>query len=820
MGSATISVHDNLSISPATRVVTTLSSAAGIGHFFIPVGGKPPYTFSLVNGPGSMSTAGKYSPPIDSSTLARTALVRVTDADGEFRDGTVYVQPILQALPSSSPTIAAGSQLRLDGLGGTCPYIFSQVSGGGHLLEIASVQSNYAQSNVACNAAYYFAPTTAQTAVVRLTDINNVSQDITITTTGSSTSVGVNTLTVTPVTRVVATATTTQTNPLPVAYTTTPAGGVPPYSYSLVSGPGTVNTTTGIYSPPTDSSTTMRVAIVRVTDQLGAYRDSINYVQPTLDILTTPIPPSNTASPAAVALYPNFKLPSTTRTRTLATNNQVRIDGYGGVCPYTYTISSGSGDLTQVTFANNNFAQNAGACTYGLFTAPSTSGTSVVRVTDSQGNSTEATITVTSTAYGAVDTTYGSNGYFTFSFDNTNDIATRAALDASGNLVIVAESYNSSTLKREFGIARVTTSGTLDTTFGGLGSLSSGLSRFALGSTHDTPTGVVIQSDNKIVVGGHCHNGSGTVFDFCVARLNSSGSALDTAGYNNPNGFKIFNAVAGALNDYGQNLLLQSDGKVVMVGNCLTATTYDFCSARLTTAGVLDVTYDADGIFNSTRTTQDFVNGAALNSSNELYISGLAGSDFNMIKVSNVGALATSFGVNGILTFSGLSFGTSTEAAFNCKLSTLNRLVCGGSASANTMTYNMYASRLNEDGQLDDTFGLEGRTTYPLSVYTGNGQMTTTDLTKDVVPLSNRKMLVMGRSLGNDNEYKMSLFRIKENGVIDHDFGSSGRALFGHYGHAYFPVTTLVQADGKILIVSSVSTDGTGNKIVVVRVNP
>ena len=52
---------------------------------------------------------------------------------------------------------------------------------------------------------------------------------------------------------------------------------------------------------------------------------------------------------------------------------------------------------------------------------------------------------------------------------------------------------------------------------------------------------------------------------------------LDTS-FNSPNGFIIQLILSG--NDYGQSLAIQPDGKILMGGHCKNGSIYDFCIAR------------------------------------------------------------------------------------------------------------------------------------------------------------------------------------------------------------------------------------------------
>ena len=94
-----------------------------------------------------------------------------------------------------------------------------------------------------------------------------------------------------------------------------------------------------------------------------------------------------------------------------------------------------------------------------------------------------------------------------------------------------------------------------------------------IGSSDDYGRSLAIQPDGKILLGGHCHNGSN--FDFCIARFNPNGTLDTTFG----NGGKVIQPI-GSGNDHGYSLAIQPDGKILLGGYCHNGSNLDFCIAR------------------------------------------------------------------------------------------------------------------------------------------------------------------------------------------------------------------------------------------------
>ena len=95
----------------------------------------------------------------------------------------------------------------------------------------------------------------------------------------------------------------------------------------------------------------------------------------------------------------------------------------------------------------------------------------------------------------------------------------------------------------------------------------------AIGSSTDYVRSVAIQSDGKIVALGDSSNGSN--YDFAVARYNTNGS-LDSSFDTDG---KVTTAI-GSSDDYSYSVAIQSDGKIVAAGYSYNGSNYDFAILR------------------------------------------------------------------------------------------------------------------------------------------------------------------------------------------------------------------------------------------------
>lgn len=304
---ATVTITTALTITPTTKIlaVNNVFSFAGVG-------GTPPLTYSVFSGTGTINaTTGAYTAPATSGS----AVVRVTDALGDSADANVTINPVLAITPSSQ-TMALNGNLTFSSTGGVVPYTFSVIGSG----------------SINASTGAYTAPGSIGTDTVRVTDSFGNTADATIT---INNQLGISPAAIT----------------LAVNNTTTFSGlaGAPGYSFSKVSGGGTINAVSGFFTAPAVAGTT----VVRVTDSLAATADATITVN------------------AALAISPASK--------TLAVNNIFTFSATGGVSPYTYSITAGGGTIN---------------ATSGAYTAPAAAGSATVRVTDGLNNTSDATVTI------------------------------------------------------------------------------------------------------------------------------------------------------------------------------------------------------------------------------------------------------------------------------------------------------------------------------------------------------------------------------------------------------------------------------------------
>jgi uncharacterized delta-60 repeat protein len=187
---------------------------------------------------------------------------------------------------------------------------------------------------------------------------------------------------------------------------------------------------------------------------------------------------------------------------------------------------------------------------------------------------------------------YNPDGTLDSSFDGDGKVTTAigARVDFARNVVVLANQnilvsgFSEVNARDGTGLARYTSSGALDTSFGGGGKTSV--------PEHRLEEGLAVQSDGKIVIAGNVNVGvfpSGSS-QFGVMRFGANGSpdsGFGTAG--------LVTLAFTALNDFGRAIALQADGKIVVAGQSSNNVNPDFGIARFNTDGTPDGSFGTGG---------------------------------------------------------------------------------------------------------------------------------------------------------------------------------------------------------------------------------
>ena len=248
---------------------------------------------------------------------------------------------------------------------------------------------------------------------------------------------------------------------------------------------------------------------------------------------------------------------------------------------------------------------------------------------------------------GSLDTSFNGDGMVTTSFSAGNDVGSAIAVQFDDKIVVVGTSDDGSGTS-EFAVARFKGDGSLDTSFSGDGMVTTSFS-----AGDDVGSGIAIQSDGKIVVVGTSDNLSGTS-EIAVARFNDDGS-LDTSF--GGGGMVTAGFLAG--NDVGSGIVVQSDGKIVVVGTSDDLSTTFLAVAGFNTDGSPDNSFGNGGsvLTQSSLNGRDMGSGIALQSDDKIVVVG-SGDDISGV----LEFVVARFNADGSFTNTANSFGKVTTS--------------------------------------------------------------------------------------------------------------------------------------------------------------
>jgi len=260
-------------------------------------------------------------------------------------------------------------------------------------------------------------------------------------------------------------------------------------------------------------------------------------------------------------------------------------------------------------------------------------------------------------------------------------------VQSDGKIVLVGYAAESSvtTSPVDFAVARFTAEGELDPTFD-----DDGLATINVAGELDRAYAAALQSDGAILIAGEVRVNRSDVGDVGVARLTADG-ALDTTfgtdgvvhiDYADPDSQ---DSNAGD-SDRANDIAIQADGKIVIVGHAIVGSTADFLIARLNADGTRDDSFGTEGLVTTPfGTLEDLAYAVVIQPDGAIVVAGQASSttltDFGIVRLLPDGSFDSSFGGAGSLI---IDFFSSTDVATSLALQPDGKIVVGGSARNGT----------------------------------------------------------------------------------------------------------------------------------------
>lgn len=230
---------------------------------------------------------------------------------------------------------------------------------------------------------------------------------------------------------------------------------------------------------------------------------------------------------------------------------------------------------------------------------------------------------------GTPDPDFGSAGIVATAIEADISCMSSLALQADGKIVVAVDRGS------DLVVARYTTAGFLDASFG-----AGGMTSTILGDGYSSGTSIKVQDDGKIVVLG------GTSL-FTLTRYTSAGDPDATFGV----GGMVSTDIDSALWGFGEDVVLQPDGRIITVGFASIGDSVQelqIVLARYHADGSLDPTFGTNGIVMMAGIDAEAY-AVALQQDGKVVVAGYADPGFMVARYTPAGNLDASFGNGGYI---------------------------------------------------------------------------------------------------------------------------------------------------------------------------
>jgi uncharacterized delta-60 repeat protein len=414
-----------------------------------------------------------------------------------------------------------------------------------------------------------------------------------------------------------------------------------------------------------------------------------------------------------------------------------------------------------------------------------------------------ASLVITSAAYGQpgqLDASFGGDGRVTTDVTAGGDFAAEVAIQADGKIVVVGGAHWDRNPR--FAVIRYNADGTLDTTFGGDGKVTTNFTR-----REDGAWALAIQTDGKIVAAGDTGLRTGNS-RFAVARYNADGTLDSSFGGDG----KVTTEFTRA-DDPAAGMALQADGKIVVSGGAAWNTRHaNFALVRFDTDGTLDTTFGGDGKVTTSFTRgRDFANEVVVQADGKLVAGGYASysrtngsSRFALARYDADGMLDPTFGGDGKVT---TNFTRRNDVVLDLALQPDGKIVAAGIAASDGSNSKFGLARYDSDGTLDGSFSADGKVTTDFTLGYDHGEA--------VAVQPDGKIVVGGATAGLGGRFVVA--RYDTSGTLDSTFNGGGIAATNFTRHDDFAFGLALQVDGNFVLAGGSGWGGSNPKVALAR---
>lgn len=287
------------------------------------------------------------------------------------------------------------------------------------------------------------------------------------------------------------------------------------------------------------------------------------------------------------------------------------------------------------------------------------------------------------------------------------------------------------------------------------------------------------------------------ILSFIIAFFYASILFSQTPGSLDPSfagtGFASYGPVASNFMDNAQDIVVLPNGKMVYCGTSGMTSSLGMVVVRLNCDGTIDNTFGTNGyyLYNAPGGSS-FAYDMELLPSGQILVAGAtsitaANPQFTMLRLNSNGTLDQSFGING---FFNNDIGSSEDYARKILIQNNKIILVGSSKLPGFSTNRLALTQCDLNGQIDPTFGTNGTTVFQNA--TGSSCFG-----QSAVIGSNNDIFICGDAYIN-NVYYPLLAKVSSSGIPYTSFGSNGVLIPMNFNARFFDI----EFDGSKLIMA------------------
>lgn len=282
-----------------------------------------------------------------------------------------------------------------------------------------------------------------------------------------------------------------------------------------------------------------------------------------------------------------------------------------------------------------------------------------------------------------------------------------------------------------------------------------------------------------------------------LPRITRYGPYVESTGILDPSfgdGGRVITDLNGT-NDSGVAIALQRDGKLLVGGEIDGAYGRDVAVARYNSDGSLDTSFSDDGWVSTDLSGDEEAAAIAIQQDGKILLAGTTLGDFVLVRYNSDGSLDDTFGLNGWVRTDILGIDDNASAV---AIQSDGRIVVAG-FGMNGSFYDFALVRYLENGDLDTSFGVDGKVTTDLT--------TQHDQARGIAIQPDGKIVVVGTAKHIGYFHDFAVARYNSDGSLDTTFGTTGWVFTDFNLDHDFANAVLLQPDGRIVVAGAATID-------------